>query len=270
MKEPLKHCAKAPSKPAGVCYPLAELQTSTPANSSRRRAAAKVDAVLRTPPRSSYASKIAYLFDAAKGASSCISDDTPRAVENDHCDSKMMCEADVEKSCSMSEPSTSEGTTELSTDSTPSSSRLILHGPSTEVSSSDSWTGDEEFIPRSVRRRNLIRQRYKQRQEYERKLQQSHKLSSGAVLTMKQINIAAQHRETRALLGMHPVSPPKALKLRGPEWEKYQRKCIPSLSILCAEKALSVPPPPSERGEELCNTRSSDGDDEAESDDPDL
>ncbi|KAK3710212.1 hypothetical protein LTR37_010433 [Vermiconidia calcicola] len=135
----------------------------------------------------------------------------------------------------------------ISTPSNTAANNLCTPGPAQEKSSSEEWTGDEEFIPRSLRRQNRIRRRYERQKALELERAEKFNANGGGPMSLSQLRTAAMYRETRNLLGMVPVSPPRSSRF------------------------TTAPPrvmtePLNNASDELVNDRPSDADDEADED----
>ncbi|KAK3707235.1 hypothetical protein LTR37_012235 [Vermiconidia calcicola] len=234
----------------------------SPANTARRRAPATLNGLTRTPPRPSYADKLKGIFTDSASTANASSRRAKASTSNGSTSSTLTSEPELERKLAMAldtpmtcgdqsrhiQPANPVMTPDMSTPFNTAASPCTP-APAQEESSSEEWTGDEEFIPRSVRRQNRIRRRYERQKALELERAEKFNVGGGGPMSLSQLRTAARYRETRNLLGMVPVSPPKSSRSTAPP------------------RVIGTnPEPQSNASDELVNDRPSDADDEADED----
>jgi hypothetical protein len=177
-----------------------------------------VASLTSTPPRPSYADKVKGVFNTPTSTRAQYLMGPSPASDT----SALTTESELEKrikATSKDEGAEDSGVEDADQDSGIDEAKPAKPPPpATEIiqtlldeSSTDEWTGDDEFFPPHARRRHALLEEYKREQERERQ-QQKAKSNDPPPPSWCQARTMEMFRETRALLGMKPVSPPKHLR----------------------------------------------------------
>ena len=280
----------------------------SPPNTGRRRAPKLASTLAKSPPRPSYADKVKGIFSESTPMSRPgFRNLEHKKTESGHGEMALFSVGSHTSSSSLTSESELEkrlGTTQVVPD--PRSIQAIrpnqvvkyqpfkspghsggtpiiprIQEPAPEQSSSDEWTGDEEFIPRSARRRNRILQ-----QQQRKYAQDSTMNSSGIPISPERLKVAAainacgtpigtqtlqvaaeRSREVRSLLQSYPLSPKASRFMPAvPAYVQYHKSTMLAWRCEPGGNRGSIARSPAKRAEEATDHRASDADDEEDSD----
>lgn len=243
----------------------------SPANISRRRAAARVAGLASTPPRASHADKVQHIFS-----------DLGRTYIIRDCSTSTSTSSNGETSSDDVEPERLHGVDDLTNlppfvrfvqppgESAASAVPPSPH-PSTPIrvddTSTDSWTGDDEFFPQSSKYASSAGRLCRRTTSMEHNVRT--KVNRTKVLSPTRQNTPAPGRDNRKVLegGLTGVSP-----RRGSRFRVIERQCVDSVSEVECEQRLTSPlrnmlletQPSRQECEALGHDQSSDADDEEE------
>lgn len=266
----------------------------SPPNSGRRRVPPKLsNALANSPPRPSYADKVKGIF-----AESAAISKKPRFLDPEHhkavsTSSAYNIKPQTDSNTSSSSALTSESELERRLNARHNSPDAILprsiqpmpppmpypapvhntvtfsniniahvQEPVPESTSSDEWTGDEEFLPRAARRQIRMLRQQRRPKEGKEASQSCHAPSPQLLRA-----VAANDREIRNhLIGMNPIRSPTSSRFRpaGPFHAPSRRWEMP-VSIGRADQSYAAKLQCHD-GRQPADHRSSDADDEADSD----
>ncbi len=247
----------------------------SPADTSRRRAAARVAGLTSTPPRASHADKVQHIFHdlgrtyIIRECSTTTSSSSNGEASNDDVEPKRLHGVDdltkphpFLRFGQPLEDSTASAVPDFLLPSPPP--RTLVRADDT---STDSWTGDDEFFPRSPVHASSAGRHYEHASSTEHKVRE--KRDFPKALSPTQQHTSAPGRKTRTVLEgeLTGVSP-----RRGSRFRVIERQCTEGVPESECEQRLTTPlrnmllevQPSRQEGEALGHDQSSDADDEEE------